>query len=47
MAPKVWEARKAAKFVSRNLRKKKTLKGKGAGKVGSTVRSKKKVDVWR
>jgi hypothetical protein len=45
LAPRVWEARKAAKFVPRKTRQKKAAKG--APKKGSVVRSKKKVDVWR
>ena len=45
IAPRVWEARKASRFVPRKLHKKKGVKGSKAK--GSTVRSKKKVDVWK
>lgn len=43
IAPRVWEARKAAKFVPRKLHKKRTPGAKA--KAGPAVRSKKKVDV--
>ena len=43
VAPRVWEARKACRFIPRKLHKKKTPKG--AAKKGAAVRSKKKVDV--
>lgn len=45
VAPRLWEARKASKFIPRKLHKKKATKGKA--KAGAPVRSKKKVDVWK
>lgn len=42
LVPRVWEARKAAKFVPRKVRSKKAPKAKTKGPV---IRSKKKVDV--
>jgi len=47
VAPRVWEARKANKFIPRNLHKKRGAKGKSKAKTGSVVRSKKKIDVWK
>lgn len=47
---RVWEARKPAKFVSKGTRGKGGIKGskaKATTKSGKTVRSKKKVDVWK
>jgi hypothetical protein len=46
IVPRVWEARKANRFVPRSLHKRKGPKGAKA-KAGPVVRSKKKVDVWK
>jgi hypothetical protein len=47
---RVWESRKPAKFISKGSRNKNALKGlkaKVTSKSGKTLRSKKKVDVWK
>jgi|LauGreDrversion4_2_1035121.scaffolds.fasta_scaffold949292_1 hypothetical protein len=46
---RIWESRKPAKFVSKNTRPKsgKGAKVKTTSKSGKTIRSKKKVDVWK
>lgn len=47
---KIWEARKPSKFISKAARRKTSSKGgkaRNVTKSGKTIRSKKKVDVWK
>ena len=47
---RIWESRKPAKFISKGARSKGPMKGakaKTTSKSGKTIRSKKKVDVWK
>lgn len=45
--PKIWESRKPAKFIGKSSRSKSPKGTKATSKSGKTVRSKKKVDVWK
>lgn len=49
LLPRIWELRKPAKFISKHTRSRggKGAKVKTTSKSGKTIRSKKKVDVWK